>query len=158
MAGVAPAAALGDPVPPLVIADTRNPYAVPFVRPETTRSVVGEPVSAMTTDHVVPPSVDCSILYPVIDAPPVDDGAVHESATDALPGDVTSAVGTSGAPYGVTLSAAVAIPTPALFTAFTRNATSTPLVRPTIVAIVAPPVDALTTVQDAPPSRESSTR
>ena len=98
VAGVAPAAALGDPVPPLVIADTRNPYAVPFVRPEMTRRVVGEPVSATTTAHVVPPSVDCSIMYPVIEAPPVEDGAVHESATDALPGDATSAVGTSGAP------------------------------------------------------------
>ena len=98
VAGVAPAAALGDPVPPLVIADTRNPYAVPFVRPEMTRSVVGEPVSATTTTHVLPPSVDCSIVYPMIDAPPVEDGAVHERATDALPGDATSAVGTSGAP------------------------------------------------------------
>ena len=98
VAGVAPAAALGDPVPPLVIADTRNPYGVPFVSPEMTRNVVGEPVSATTTVQVVPPSVDCSILYPVIDAPPVEEGAVHESATRALPGDATNAVGTPGAP------------------------------------------------------------
>ena len=62
VAGVAPAVALGALVPPRVIADTRNEYAVPFVSPFTTADVVVDPVFAFTTVQVIPPSADCSIL------------------------------------------------------------------------------------------------
>ena len=40
--------------------------------------LVVEAVFATAVDHVVPPSVDRSILYPVIAAPPLLDGAVQD--------------------------------------------------------------------------------
>ena len=47
-----------------------------------------EPVFATKVDHVVPPSVDFSISYPVMVEPPLFDGAVH----DRLICDVDAAV------------------------------------------------------------------
>ena len=37
-----------------------------------------EPVFDCVVDQVVPPSVDLSILYPVMAEPPLFDGAVHD--------------------------------------------------------------------------------
>ena len=59
------------PVPDAFVAVTVNVYAVPFVNP----------VTVQLTDEVVhwnEPGDDVTV-YPVIDAPPVLDGAVHDT-------------------------------------------------------------------------------
>ena len=47
-------------------------------RPESEYVVPVEPVLDCTVDHVVPLSVDLSILYPVIAEPPLFDGAIQD--------------------------------------------------------------------------------
>jgi hypothetical protein len=49
------------PTPPAFRAETRNTYAVPFVRPLTARVVVVDAVSTTTTVQVMPPLLDCSM-------------------------------------------------------------------------------------------------
>lgn len=49
------------PAPTLLIAATRNRYAVPFVKPVMTRLVAAEPVLATATVHDAPAFDDCSI-------------------------------------------------------------------------------------------------
>ena len=58
------------------------------------------PVLAFTTIHVVPASDEDSILYPTMLEPPVDAGAVHESATPFKMPVAVTAVGTPGVVIG----------------------------------------------------------
>ena len=53
-------------------------YAVLAVRPVSEYVVAVLAVFDCIIDHVVPLSVDLSILYPVIADPPLFDGVVHE--------------------------------------------------------------------------------
>ena len=61
-------AADATPVPILLVAVTVKLYAVPFVRPVTVMGLLGP-------EAVNPPGLDVTV-YPVIDAPPLDAGAV----------------------------------------------------------------------------------
>ena len=66
------------------------------------------PVFAITVDQVVPPSVDLSILYPVITEPPVFTG-IHQERL-ICDGDTTVAVrylGGSGTVAGLVVAKAV---------------------------------------------------
>jgi hypothetical protein len=60
-AGVAEVKLEVAPTPPAFRAETRNTYAVPFVRPVTARVVVVVAVSATTTVQLSPPLLDCSM-------------------------------------------------------------------------------------------------
>ena len=53
-------------------------YVVLGDSPVSEYVVVAEAVLDCTTNHVVPPSVDLSISYPVIVEPPLSDGAVQD--------------------------------------------------------------------------------
>ena len=53
-------------------------YIVPATSPVLEYVVPVEAVFATVVDHVVPLSVDLSILYPVIAAPPLLDGTVQD--------------------------------------------------------------------------------
>jgi hypothetical protein len=55
----------GSPAPADDSPDTRNRYAVPFVRPVTVAAPVADPVSAIAVVQVDPPSVDISTMWPV---------------------------------------------------------------------------------------------
>ena len=84
-------------------------------------------------------------------------GATHDSSTDALAPVAVNAVGASGSVYADVLIAAVGVPTPAAFTAKTRNRMGAPFVRPVTVARREPPVDANAVVHVMPPSKDWST-
>ncbi len=57
------------PVPAWFTEAMRYMYDVPFVRPVTVKRVRPELVLADTVDQVAPASSDCSMTYPVMDAP-----------------------------------------------------------------------------------------
>ena len=57
------------PVPAWFTAAMRYMYDVPFVSPVTVKRVRPELVLADTVDQVAPASSDCSMTYPVMDAP-----------------------------------------------------------------------------------------
>ena len=60
----------------------------------------------MIVDQVVPPSVDFSILYPVIAEPPLSEGAVQLRAIcEEEEADAVSAMGGDGAAIGVVADA-----------------------------------------------------
>jgi hypothetical protein len=81
--------------------------------------------------------VDCSILYAVMPAPPLLDGAVHDKATCVSPGVGTANVEGPGTVAGVCVSPTDAIPVPTEFVADTLNQYAWPLVRPVMVLDVA---------------------
>ena len=58
-----------------------------------------EPVFDCVVDQVVPPSVDLSILYPVMAEPPLFDGAVQDRLI--CEEDIADAVNPVGAPGAV---------------------------------------------------------
>jgi hypothetical protein len=117
-AGVAGANRLGKLEPATFDARTRNAYGAPFARPVTVAVVVRLVVA---TDHVIPPSDDISTMYPVIEAPPLCEGADHESCTCASPATATGVPGRLGTAEGIAVVVALAAPTPAKVIALTRT-------------------------------------
>jgi len=81
--------------PASLIATTVNVYGDPFVRPVTAQ-VRGPAVQV----HVFEPGLDVTV-YPVIAAPPIDDGAVQPTTTAESPGDAVTPVGAPGMVRGV---------------------------------------------------------
>ncbi len=70
---------------------------------------------------VKPPGEDVTV-YCVIDAPPLDAGAVHETVASALPLAAYTPIGAPGTVAGITaLDAPDADPVPALLVAVTVN-------------------------------------
>ena len=141
--------------PATVNARTRNRYSDPFVRPETTALVPGFPVLATTVEYVVPPFALRSITYPVIGAPPVVNGAVHDRTTAASSATAVNEVGASATASGRATTVDDAIPTPIAFIAETRKSTGTPFVRPVTVVVN---VVTVATSDHAPPPTDFSTR
>lgn len=106
----APEGVEGGEFPALFVATTVKVYAVPLVNPVTV-SGLDAPVA------VAPPGLAVTV-YPVIGEPPVEEGAVNDTTTCALPGVPATAVGDPGTAAGVTeLDGAEAGPAPAAFVA-----------------------------------------
>jgi hypothetical protein len=136
---------------------TRNEYCVPLVRPVTTKLTPALPVVGVTVIHELPESLDSSTPYPVTGAPPFDDGAVQRRVTELSLAKAAVRVGDPGTFTGDVPTDALAGPSPTGFTAITRKANGTPLVRPVMVARVveAPTVVA---VVNRPPAVDCSMR
>ena len=93
---------------------------MPLAKPVTVTESVGTDAIAMA--HVVPPSAEDSILYPVMSVPPFETGAVQESVTAASDATATGVPVAPGVVYGVADAIADAAPRPLTFAAETRNA------------------------------------
>ncbi len=75
---------------------------VPEVSLVSEYAVAVLPVSDVTVDQVMPPSVDLSIWYPVITEPPLLDGVAQDRLIcDDETGEAASPVGGCGAVIGV---------------------------------------------------------
>ena len=102
-----------------MVAVTVNEYETPFVRPETVHELVEE-------EQVFKPGYEVTVNA-VIDKPPLETGAVHDTTDEPVEFvDVSSVaetpVGASGGPVGVTeFDSADATPVPAEFVAVTVN-------------------------------------
>ena len=104
------------PVPKLLIAVTINVYAVPLVSPAKVAVWVEPPVVT-----VWPPGL-AVILYPVIDEPPVDAGALQLTEASALPAVAVTLMGAPGTVAGVTVFDKLDdAPVPTLLVAATSN-------------------------------------
>lgn len=104
--------------------------------------VDAEAVFATAVDHVVPLLDDLSILYPVMTAPPLLDGAVQDRLI--CDEDVDVAPSPVGDPGTV-----VVVPVPDAFTSIAASSQSSPL--PLAVQLhVAGPADVFTDELDAP--------
>jgi hypothetical protein len=100
------------PVPIALVAVTVKVYAVPLVKPVT---VIGLTVPVA----VSPPGLEVAV-YPVIDPPPLLDGAVNAKVACALPAVAVPMVGAPGTVAGVTrLDAADGGPVPTELVAVT---------------------------------------
>ena len=71
-------------------------------------------------EEVKPPGLDTAV-YPVIENPPFEDGAVKETVACPFPATALTDVGALSAFAGVALAVALAAPWPTLFTADTRK-------------------------------------
>ena len=100
-------------VPAGLVAFTVKVYDVPLVRPVTVQLVV-------TEGHVTPPGDEVTV-YPVMAAPPLDAGAVHDTTDWVLALDVAvTPVGALGTAAGMAgAEAAEAGPVPAELVAVT---------------------------------------
>ena len=106
---------------------------MPLLNPVMVRLVAEVAVSATATDQA-PPTGRASIRYPMIGAPPLDNGAVHERFTDSLPRVPDTPVGAPGTVRGVTAADAMdAAEAPSGFVALTVNVYPVPLVNPDTV-------------------------
>jgi len=116
-----------EPVPDTFVAITVNVYDVPLVRPVTVHEVIA-------VVHVNEPGAEITV-YELIEAPPFETGAVHDTTDDAFAALVAlTAVGAPGTVDGTTADDAVeAEPVPDAFVAITVNAYDVPLVRPATV-------------------------
>jgi len=105
-----------------------NVYGVPLVRPVT------EQLVAPLATHDAPPG-DAVTVYELIAAPPLLDGAVHDTTDWLLAAPVaTTPVGAPGTTDGTTAEDAVeAEPVPDTFVAVTLKEYAMPLVRPVTV-------------------------
>ena len=112
--GVADSVFDGAPGPAAFVAVTLNEYDTPFVRPAMAQ-LVAPPV-----EQVKPPGLAVAV-YPVIELPPFDAGAVHDRDTWVSPGVAVLSVGAPGTVRGVADSALDAGPGPATFEAATVN-------------------------------------
>ena len=83
-----------EPVPDALVATTVNVYETPFVRPVTVQVVVA-------VAHWNEPGDEVTV-YPVIVAPPLLVGAVHDTVAWAAPETPTTEVGAPGTASGVT--------------------------------------------------------
>lgn len=132
----------GGPLPTMFTATTVNVYVTPFVRPETVA-----PVAFAFPLAVCPPG-EAVTVYPVIELPPFELGAVHVTLALAFPGAAATFVGAPGTVLGVTaFDCADGGPSPATFVATTTNRYVIPFVRPVTVAVVVAP----STVAACPP-------
>jgi hypothetical protein len=114
-------------VPSTFVAVTVNVYSTPLRRPE-----ISQEVDALVQ---VSPSGDEVTVYRVIERPPSETGAAHETVTElpVAPTPLTE-LGAPGAPPGMTASdASEAAPAPTMLVAMTVNVYETPLVRPVTV-------------------------
>jgi hypothetical protein len=147
------------PVPATFVAVTVNEYEVPLMRPITVQNVPRVAV------HENPPGFEVTV-YAVIDEPPLDAGAVHETTDCPFAADVAvTAVATPGTPRGISPSdTRDATDEPDTFEAATVNVYIEPLVRPSTVHEVSavtqvnPPGFEVTVyeVTAAPPSENGS--
>jgi hypothetical protein len=80
------------------------------------RPVIVQPVVAV--EHVAPPG-DAVAVYELIADPPVEAGAVHETAACAFPGVADTPVGAPGVVAGVTVVPVLVGPAPAALVAVT---------------------------------------
>ena len=125
-------------VPTLLVAVTRNVYAVPLLNPVTVADVAGgEPVTDIDV-CAVDPAYGVTV-YPVIGLPP-SEGALQDTTAEASPAVAETPPGAAGAvagALGVTdADAADAGPVPTAFVAVTVNVYAVPLLRPvTVVAV-----------------------
>jgi hypothetical protein len=112
--GVADSVFDGEPVPATLAAVTLNEYDTPFVRPVMAQLV------APAVEQVNAPGLAVAV-YPVIELPPFDAGAVQDRDTWASPGVAVLSVGAPGTVLGVAEIAFDAGPGPATFEATTVN-------------------------------------
>jgi hypothetical protein len=118
-------------------------YIVPAASPVLEYVVPVEAVLATVVDHVVPPSADLSILYPVTAEPPLFDGAVQ----DRLICDEDEAVAVR--PVGDPGAVGEVEPVPDAFTSIAASSHSSPL--PLAVQLhVVDPANDFTNELDAP--------
>lgn len=114
--------------PALFTATTVKVRAVPFARPlnvavRTLPTVWAEPEEGVT-------------IYPVMAAPPFDEGADHVTTADSLPGVADTSLGAVAVVAGVTEAEAEdAAEFPTLLIALTVNVRAVPLVRSLNVAV-----------------------
>ena len=118
--GIAVAVALAAPTPAKVIALTRTEYLLPFMSPPTTAPVAGPAVSTATIQ--VEPSIDVSMRYPLIAAPPFEEGAVHVSDNCWSAEFAMRFVGAEASPRGCTATGTESTPAAPAAIAATRNA------------------------------------
>ena len=119
------------PVPARLIAATRNAYVVPLVNPVAV--YVNAVVDDVSVVHVAPPSDVICTTYPVIVLPPLLAGAVHTNTTCDVPAVATTVAGIPGIVYGDADADALTAPSPAAFTAETRNEYAEAFVKPVTV-------------------------
>jgi len=125
---IAADAALDAELPTRFVATTVNVYEVAFAKP------VHDAAVPFTTQ--LAPLGDDVTVYPVIDAPPLFAGAVHETFADRTPAVAMTDVGASGVVAGVTAAdAALASELPALFVATTVKVYAVPFVKPVQLAV-----------------------
>jgi hypothetical protein len=138
--------------------------------PFTSEVIVADVVATVAAvDQVIPPSLDCSTVYPVSVVPPESVGADHAKPTCVDDGVTVSDRGAEAFAPGWNVDAvAMAEPIPAALTADTRNEYEVPFVRPVTVAVSAvvrsdsvhaPPLDCSTTydVITEPPLLDGAT-
>ena len=105
-----------------------------MLRPVTVAVVV-----VPLTVAVSPPGEDVTV-YPVMEAPPLDEGAVQLTVACVFPAVARALVGAPGGPAGVTLlEGEEAGPDPRALAAVTVNVYAVPLVSPVTVAEVVLP-------------------
>jgi hypothetical protein len=110
------------PVPAELVAVTVMIYVEPLFSAESMQ------VKAPVVVQMDPPGVAVAV-YPVMTAPPLENGAVHDTTTLALPGVAITPVGALGAPTGVTaFEETEAALLPAALVATTVKVYATPLV------------------------------
>ena len=129
VAGIAAAdEADAGPVPAMFLAVTVNVYDVPFVRPVI---VQGFTRTHDTAACAVEPMYGVTV-NPVMGAPPLEVGAVHDTTDEAFAfDDATTDVGATGGPIGMTeVDATDTAPVPAELVAVTVNVYEMPFVRP----------------------------
>src|SRR6478735_12394125 len=123
-------------VPTAFTAATWKRYAVPLVRPVTTRLVAAAPAGRRAPTWV-PAALTTRTENPVMGEPPLAP-AVHRTVAEALPGVAVPIVGAAGAvgATGVAVPDAAG-PVPNWFTADSRKVYCVPLVRPVTTREVA---------------------
>src|SRR6478609_7611881 len=123
-------------VPTAFTAATWKRYAVPLVRPVTTRLVAAAPAGRRAPTWV-PAALTTRTENPVMGEPPLVP-AVHRTVAEALPRVAVPIVGAAGAVAGVTeFDRAERAPAPAAFTAATWKRYAVPLVSPVTTRLVA---------------------
>ena len=111
-----------------------------------------------TEVHVTPPSLDRSMLYPLMLAPPLFVGNAHASVAVVLPPVTVNAVGALAVVNGVAPAEPDVSPAPAALIALTRKVYAVPLVSPFTTTLVPEfAVFAIAVVHVAPASLERST-
>jgi hypothetical protein len=109
-------------VPTALIAKTRNLWRTP---PTRFVYVIERLVTAMRSErvHVVPPSVEYSVRYPVTALPPSEDGVAQYNVAPLNEAYTASARGAVGGSIerGVSITVLLAGLVPVEFTALTRN-------------------------------------
>ena len=87
----------------------------------TTANVALDAVSPIATDQLAPLSVDFSMRYPVIGAPPSIVGVAHWSIASPAPAVAVNGNGKLARARGVAVATALAAPEPQAVIALTRT-------------------------------------